>query len=240
MEIPSHVFERFAWDPDALAMLATHGNSSSYHSVNQPPPVELLQEAARAKHHCAGLNLQSTLVMCMIDQLFHGENPPTGQDVGRAIQSILQSHSATAVGGAEIQPHLRFSHLVGYGAGYYTYLFAQCISATLWENARTEHGRCINPRSESSITNAARHDSERVSSRTPAWPSGHMLLRYMLQPGGSLEAREYVSGLLDVESVSSSNKGSVQNASMLVDVQGGRGCYPQFHSLLHSLRIIDA
>lgn len=38
---------------------------------------------------------------------------------------------------AHPQPHpARFSHIVGYGATYYSYLFAQCLSARIWQVGR--------------------------------------------------------------------------------------------------------
>jgi intermediate peptidase len=72
------------------------------------------------------------LQYCLIDQLLHGPDPPTGPRAEAEVASIMRQHSA--VGHSEgCHPHIRFSHLVGYGATYYSYLFAQSLSARIWQ-----------------------------------------------------------------------------------------------------------
>ena len=63
----------------------------------------------------------------------------------------------------------RFTHLVGYGATYYSYLYAQCISASIWETHLTPS--------------------------PTARAGGDALRERLLAPGGAREARELVGGL---------------------------------------------
>lgn len=39
----------------------------------------------------------------------------------------------------------RFSHIVGYGATYYSYLFAQCLSARIWQVGGGQWGSMAGP-----------------------------------------------------------------------------------------------
>lgn len=58
---------------------------------------------------------------------------------------------------------------MGYGANYYCYLFAQSLSAALWQRGQASpsgHG---------------------------TWPDGDLLRRQLLEPGGAKGAFHYVS-----------------------------------------------
>lgn len=233
VEIPSHVFERFAWDPAALKILASGSNSNLANVHDKGPPFDLLQEAAKAKSHCAGLNLQSTIQMCMMDQLLHGENPPSGRDAGKKINEILRNHGSLGEGGSEIYPHLRFGHLIGYGSGYYTYLFAQCISAALWRKTNNvDHLLGEEAFLESIGRNGLKSPSntDTYLNKGVPWPNGQILLQKLLAPGGAVNAREYVEGILNVSTNSNQE-------SLLVDLPDEGGCYPDFKHLLESFGI---
>lgn len=127
VEIPSHVVEQYAWEPSALQLLCTAKGKEI------PPPDSLLQAVAAGGREFGALEVQYQIMLSMVDQLLHSENPPTGGQVEKAIAEIVQQHSS--FGHAKgTYPHLRFTHLIGYGATYYSYLFAQCISAQVWQS----------------------------------------------------------------------------------------------------------
>ena len=167
------------------------------------------------------------LQYCLIDQLLHGPDPPTGQRAEREVGELMRRHSALGGGGGGGagwgaqggHPHIRFTHLVGYGATYYSYLYAQCLAARIWQARRRTaaqpctgcvawHGMALLPVLRGHVLLL------RVSSASPCLAclppelqehlaldplgggAGSLLRRRLLEPGGALEARSMVEGLL--------------------------------------------
>lgn len=260
IEIPSHVFERFSLDYETIKMLVQLSQNGSFSSTTGDlskikeveKTAEMLASAAvGSKQAFAALTLQSTLSLCAIDQLLHGENPPVGSDAEKEVAAIMRKYNSIyehlghhdGGGGGHfhhhrLHPHIRFNHLVGYGSNYYCYLFAQCISSSLWEGEKT----------------AAEDFSH--------WPDGSVLRRQLLEPGGAKPAYQYVNDLFTSTATnddsSSSTNVEIHNIKrgMLVAVEspkgsttttttGGRGSstvgwYPAFDSLLRHLGICKA
>ena len=63
--------------------------------------------------------------------MYHSELPLGGStsDVLERVQA--EFHSLPHVAGTG--PQLRFSHLVGYGARYYSYLLARSVASAIWQ-----------------------------------------------------------------------------------------------------------
>lgn len=211
IELPSHVFERFVADPTALQILA-------HHSGHEPNSIQaaLLKAAVGHKRQFPGLFLQANIALSAVDQLLHGGTPPSGGEAQRKISELFARHNALGhVPGA--QPQLRFTHIIGYGATYYCYLYAQCLAAKVWEQ-------------------------ENGSAPAPKWPSGVLLRKQLLEPGGSKPAENYVIDLFR-----DSKDGALVSWSpseLKANMQHGSGCehtsvgfYPEFESLLRSLGI---
>lgn len=169
IEIPSHVFERFACDPDALKIFARYSRSDHALALPEGPPDELLDAVAASKRHFVALQLEHTLQLSMIDQLLHGESPPIGEEATACIAGLLEKHSVLGYQPGTY-PHLRFPHIVGYGANYYCYLFAQCFAAAIWNDAPSKCGG-------------------------NGWPGGALLRRKILEPGGAKQARHYIEDI---------------------------------------------
>ena len=271
IEIPSHVFERFSLDYETIKMLVqlSH-NGNSFSSTTGDLAIskevekiaEMLASAAvGSKQSFAALTLQSTLSLCAIDQLLHGKNPPVGNDAERQIaaimhtyNSIYEHHGEGGGGGGgggnvhhhRLHPHIRFNHLVGYGSNYYCYLFAQCISSSLWE--KEENYKTTAMPGEAGSSN--------LNSLSSQWPDGSVLRRQLLQPGGAKVAHQYVNDLFistanddrssdtQLEKIHDPNPNNI-NSGILVAVKspkggtpppnGNVGWYPKFDSLLRHL-----
>jgi Zn-dependent oligopeptidase len=88
VELHSNTLELFAADPRVLALFARH------RGTGEPLPPGLLHAAQRARRRFAGLELQCQLQYCLIDQLLHGPQPPTGAAAERAIAGLMEEHSA--------------------------------------------------------------------------------------------------------------------------------------------------
>jgi mitochondrial intermediate peptidase len=259
IEIPSHVFERFSLDYETMKMLVqlsqNPGSSSTTGSKNENKDVEKMAEmlasaAIGSKREFAALTLQSTISLCAIDQVLHGKNPPTGKAAENEIAELMQKYNSTysirshhGGGGASfgdhheshrLHPHVRFNHLIGYGSNYYCYLFAQCISSSLWEGGNTTAGKIVE-------VGAAGMAEDSTSQH---WPDGEMLRRQLLEPGGAKPALQYVNDLF--RSRESNNNYNRNTTDMLVAVESPMndgstnsttGWYPRFDSLLRHLGI---
>lgn len=104
----------------------------------------------------------------MVDQLLHGPTPPTGAAAAAAVGELAAAHSAFGHVPGTL-PHLRFTHFVGYGAIYYSYLYAHCLAAQLWQ----------------------RHLAADPLGRA----AGERLRRQLLEPGGARDPHDLLEGL---------------------------------------------
>jgi intermediate peptidase len=144
VEVPSHVFEYFAWDPDAVKLLSKH------RVTGDPMPNELLQNLKINKDLFAATDLRQQLVFASVDLETHamgdddGEIKITHESI-RDIAARLSEEGFFPNGagsGAEKKNanaeldcawELRFGHVVGYASTYYSYVYARLIAASIWE-----------------------------------------------------------------------------------------------------------
>ncbi|KAF6152999.1 hypothetical protein GIB67_021604 [Kingdonia uniflora] len=65
----------------------------------------------------------------MIDQTLFGELS-SSRDTISVVEDLRKFISWKHVEGTNW--HTRFNHLINYGAGYYSYIYAKCLAATIW------------------------------------------------------------------------------------------------------------
>ena len=123
-EVPSVLMEYFASDARVLGKFARHWQTG------EPLSSEKINKIIRAKHIFAASEIQTQICYSIVDQLFHGKNvhDMNLNDVVASVQNKyygLKHIPNTAW-------HLRFSHFVGYGAKYYSYLMSKAIAARIW------------------------------------------------------------------------------------------------------------
>jgi oligopeptidase A len=125
VELPSQFMENFAWQRPALDGFARH------YQTGATLPDELFQKMLAARHFHAGLFLMRQLEFALFDFRLHQEfDPALG---ARALQLLEEVRAEVAVvkpPGWHRFPHA-FTHIFsgGYGAGYYSYLWAELLSA---------------------------------------------------------------------------------------------------------------
>ncbi|XP_061997605.1 mitochondrial intermediate peptidase, mitochondrial [Rosa rugosa] len=123
-ETPSNLFEYYAWDYRVLKTFAKH------YSTGEIIPEKLVDSMQGARKMFAATDLQRQVFYAAVDQTLFGEQPtpPTSsivEDLKREFTSWKH------VEGTNWQA--RFNHLLNYGAGYYSYLYAKCFAATIWQ-----------------------------------------------------------------------------------------------------------
>merc|ERR1712142_1068546 len=124
-EVPSTLMEFFAADPRVL------GRVNRHYKTGEKLPEHIIQKLCATKKIFAGSELQAQLFYSAVDQLYHSKLPLPGS-TSFCLESIQsQYHTLPYVPGTAY--HLRFSHLVGYGARYYSYLMARSVASAIWQ-----------------------------------------------------------------------------------------------------------
>ncbi|MCX7562114.1 M3 family metallopeptidase [Xanthomonadaceae bacterium XH05] len=125
VELPSQFMENFVWKRDALDLFARHFRTG------EPLPQALLDKMLAARDFQAGLFLMRQLEYALFDFRLHLEYDPTRG--ARALELLESVRDEVAVNRAPAwtrSPHA-FTHIFagGYAAGYYSYLWAEVLSA---------------------------------------------------------------------------------------------------------------
>ncbi|KAL9254123.1 Mitochondrial intermediate peptidase, mitochondrial-like protein [Drosera capensis] len=125
-ETPSNLFEYFAWDYRVLKTFAKHCSSG------ETIPQKLVESMQDAKKMFAATELQRQVFYAIMDQRLFGEQCSQPRDTISMVSDLRrQFTSGKHIEG--ISWHIRFPHLLNYGGGYYSYLYAKCFSATIWK-----------------------------------------------------------------------------------------------------------
>merc|ERR1712142_1157218 len=129
-EVPSTLMEFFAADPRVLMRINKH------YKTGEKLPVEAIEKLCATKKIFAASELQAQLFYSAMDQVLHGDHPLPG-DMTTCIQEVqTRCHSLPGVPHAAY--HHRFSHLVGYGARYYSYMMARSVASAIWQKSFQE------------------------------------------------------------------------------------------------------
>ncbi|OWF56707.1 mitochondrial intermediate peptidase-like [Mizuhopecten yessoensis] len=125
-EVPSILMEYFVSDPRVLSTFAFH------HKTGEPLPMEQIQKLCEAKRLYAASDMQVQVLSSITDQVFHSRFPFEKNKSTTQVMADLHKkyYSIPYVDNAAWQ--LRFGHLVGYGAKYYSYLMSRGVAARIW------------------------------------------------------------------------------------------------------------
>jgi oligopeptidase A len=165
VELPSQFMENFCWEWDVIRRLSAHVDSG------EPLPRALFDKMLAAKNFQSGLQTLRQVEFGLFDMRLHTE-----ADAAERVQAIL-AEVRQEVALVPVPPFSRtahtFSHIFagGYSAGYYSYKWAEVLSADAW-SAFEEEG-VLNPRPAAAT--AAR-------SWRPAAPARHRELQGLPRP----------------------------------------------------------
>ncbi len=134
VELPSQFMENWCWEREALDMFAAHYQSG------EKIPDELFNKMIAAKNFQAGMQMVRQLEFSLFDFRLHLEYDPAK---GGRIQQILNEVRAEV---AVVHPpeynrfQHGFSHIFagGYAAGYYSYKWAEVLSADAFSRFEEE------------------------------------------------------------------------------------------------------
>ncbi len=135
VELPSQFMENFCWSRQALDLFARHWSSG------ERLPGELYDRMLAARHFQAGMFLCRQLEFGLFDFLLHADyDPERGACVMETLETARREAAVLHPPAWQRFPHA-FTHIFagGYAAGYYSYLWAEVLSADVF-GAFEEHG----------------------------------------------------------------------------------------------------
>lgn len=160
VELPSQFLENWCWESEALAFISGH------HETGEPLPADLLEKMLTARNFQAAMQMLRQLEFALFDFRLHQEFDPASADQIPALLDEVRSQVAVMTPPAFNRFQHSFSHIFagGYAAGYYSYKWAEVLSADAF--SRFEEEGIFNP------------------------ATGQSFLRNILEKGGSKEPME--------------------------------------------------
>lgn len=125
VELPSQFLENWCWTPEALAIISGH------YQTGEPLPADLLAKMLAAKNFQSAMFLVRQLEFALFDFRLHANyDPAQGARVQAVLDEVRQQVSVIVPPRFNRFQH-SFSHIFagGYAAGYYSYLWAEVLSA---------------------------------------------------------------------------------------------------------------
>jgi oligopeptidase A len=134
VELPSQFLENWCWEREALALISGH------YETGVPLPEELLDKMLAARNFQSAMILARQLEFSLFDFRLHRE---WGQTAFQSVQALLDEVRAQ-VAVVPLPAFHRFqnsfSHIFagGYAAGYYSYKWAEVLSADAFSRFEEE------------------------------------------------------------------------------------------------------
>ncbi|MBW6392861.1 oligopeptidase A [Billgrantia antri] len=128
VELPSQFMENYCWEREGLDLIAGHVDSGA------PLPAELLERLQAAKNFQSAMGLVRQLEFSLFDLRLHHElSAPTAAEVQTLLDEVRDAVSVVPKAGFNRFQN-GFSHIFagGYAAGYYSYKWAEVLSADAW------------------------------------------------------------------------------------------------------------
>ena len=128
-ELPSVLMEYFASDPSVLALFARHWETGA------PLPYEMIEDTLLMQGRGHGLQTETHILFSLLDQAYHSSLPldtNVAFDSTKAFFDVYDKYSSVREP-RETNAQGFFSHLVEYGATYYSYLFDRAIAGKIWK-----------------------------------------------------------------------------------------------------------
>jgi thimet oligopeptidase len=124
VEAPSQMLEEWTWDPAVLATFARH------HQTGEPIPPDLVRQMRRANDFGRALDVRQQMVYARVSLSLY-DRPPAQVDADSIITAVTRAYTLFPPM-PETHFQTSFSHLDGYSAIYYTYMWSQVIAKDLF------------------------------------------------------------------------------------------------------------
>jgi thimet oligopeptidase len=124
VEAPSQMLEEWAWEPETLQTFAKH------HETGEPIPADLVKRMKAANEFGKGLYVRQQMFYAAISLEFHSRDPK-GLDTAKTVAELQHKYTPFKfVDGTHFEAS--FTHLDGYSAIYYTYMWSLVIAKDMF------------------------------------------------------------------------------------------------------------
>jgi oligopeptidase A len=129
VELPSQFMENFCWEWDVLEAMTAHVDT------RDPLPRALYDKMIAAKNFQSGMQFLRQIEFGLFDLLLHSEFDPNGSERMLDLLDRVRKEVAVVFPPEWNRFPQSFSHIFGggYGAGYYSYKWAEVLSADAYE-----------------------------------------------------------------------------------------------------------
>lgn len=134
VELPSQFMENWCWQPEGIALISSH------FETGEPLPQVMLEKLLAARNFQAAMQMVRQLEFSIFDFRIHQQYNPYAQDTVQAILDEVREQVAVV----PVVPYNRFQHgfthifAGGYAAGYYSYKWAEVLSADAFSKFEEE------------------------------------------------------------------------------------------------------
>ncbi len=172
VELPSQFMENFCWEWDVLKHMTAHVDTGA------PLPRALFDKMLAAKNFQSGMQTLRQVEFSLFDMLLHTSHNPAGDLMG--LLAEVRKEVAVIPSPAYSRTAHTFSHIFsgGYAAGYYSYKWAEVLSADAYAAF------------EETATASPAAPGEDCGKTTVTVETGRKYRKAILEAGGSRPAME--------------------------------------------------
>jgi len=125
VELPSQFLENWCWQAESIAMISSH------HESGESLPKDLLDKLLSAKNFQAGLQMLRQIEFALFDFLLHKDYQAQSPQDPQQVLDEVRKEVALIIPPSFNKFQNGFSHIFagGYAAGYYSYKWAEVLSA---------------------------------------------------------------------------------------------------------------
>ena len=134
VELPSQFMENWCWEPEAIPLISGH------YQTGEPLPQHLLDKMLAAKNFQSGLQMIRQIEFSLFDFRLHVEYNPDAPQSAQEVLNQVRAQVAVIKPPAFNRFENSFSHIFagGYAAGYYSYKWAEVLSADAYSRFEEE------------------------------------------------------------------------------------------------------
>lgn len=134
VELPSQFLENWCWEREALALISGH------HETGEPLPDQLLDKMLAARNFQSAMMMARQLELALFDLRLHTQWCGTQSSSMEAILADVRRQVAVIIPPDFNRFQHSFSHIFagGYAAGYYSYKWAEVLSADAFSRFEEE------------------------------------------------------------------------------------------------------
>lgn len=125
VELPSQFLENWCWQPEALAFISGH------YETGEPLPQTMLDKMLAAKNYQSAMHMLRQLEFSLFDfQMHTNYDPAKGDEIQQVLNAVREQYAVVKAPEFNRFQH-GFGHIFGggYAAGYYSYKWAEVLSA---------------------------------------------------------------------------------------------------------------